>query len=131
MMFNHRRQSRDLMVCQDILHMCKGKKLYMSEYSARLFEGMREAKDQIQVLLPESDPEQADRENVCFIEDRECMEWDGQIQEVVLYRWNRRYPADQYFPLDLSDGSWELKQTEEFRGSSHERITKEIYGRIR
>ena len=49
------------------------------------------------------------------------------IESVVLYKWNRVYPADQYFTMDLSD--WKLVETAEFAGSSHEKITEESYER--
>ena len=49
------------------------------------------------------------------------------VEAVVLYKWNRVYPADQYFSKDLS--GWKMVETEEFAGSSHEKITKERYER--
>lgn len=131
MMFNHRRQSRDASVCQDILLMCKGKKLYMSEYSGSLFEGMEVTKNEIRILQDKEEFGQAEEEAACFIEDADTVDFEGQIGEVILYRWNRKYPADQYLHLDLTDGSWELLKTEEFKGSSHERITRQRYRRIR
>ena len=48
-------------------------------------------------------------------------------ESVVLYKWNRVYPADQYFAMDLS--GWKLVETVEFPGSSHEKITEERYER--
>ncbi len=127
MMFNHRRQSRDSLVCRDIFGECAGKKLYMSVYSGKLFEEM----DGVQIEISEDFLKQAGKEDVCFVEDMEMSGFEDQIQEVIVYKWNRRYPADRYFSVDLSDGAWELIRTEEFEGSSHERITKEVYKRIR
>ena len=49
------------------------------------------------------------------------------IGEIYLYRWNRDYPADVYFPVDLS--VWKCVETKEFAGSSHEKITRERYTR--
>ncbi len=161
LMFNHRRQSRDLAVCRDILRECRGKKLYMSVYSARLFEEVRGAeettravgteettraegseeamnvrgteenaeKNGTEIVLSEEILSLAGDEDICFIEDTAITGFEEQIREVILYKWNRRYPADRYFTLDLSDGTWELLRTEEFKGSSHERITKEVYKR--
>ena len=40
---------------------------------------------------------------------------------------NRDYPADMYFKMDL--GSWKLAETQEYAGSSHEKITEERYVR--
>ena len=53
-----------------------------------------------------------------------CVE---RIEEIYLYRWNRDYPADVYFPVDLS--MWKCVETKEFAGSSHEKITRERYTR--
>ena len=47
------------------------------------------------------------------------------LESLVLYRWNRRYPADVYFDLDLSQ--WRLVSRREFSGTSHDTITKEVY----
>ena len=52
---------------------------------------------------------------------------EERIQEIYLYRWNRDYPADVYFPVDLS--GWNCVETKEFAGSSHEKITRERYVR--
>ena len=127
MMFNHRRQSRDSAVCQDILKECRGKKLYMSSYSQKLFGEAQEA----EIQISDNILNQARESDACFIEDIRLSDFEDRIQTVILYKWNRKYPADLYFTLDLSDGSWELQRTEEFNGSSHERITKEVYKRTR
>lgn len=125
LMFNHRRQSRDSVVCRDILEECGGKKLYMSAYSGRLFAEAKEA----EIVVSDDIMNQAGEGDACFIEDTPITGFEANIHKVILYKWNRRYPADQYFPLDLSDGTWELRQTGDFKGSSHEKITKEVYER--
>ena len=66
-----------------------------------------------------------------FCRDRSCGKDMFPIRQiliqVVLYKWNRVYPADQYFAMDLS--GWKLVETVEFPGSSHEKITEERYER--
>ena len=47
------------------------------------------------------------------------------IESVILYKWNRRYPSDTKFDLDLN--GWTLISTTDFPGSSHEKITEEVY----
>ena len=47
------------------------------------------------------------------------------ITEIIVYRWNRDYPADLFLDIDLKD--WELAETAEFAGNSHEKITREVY----
>lgn len=56
-----------------------------------------------------------------------CFLIQTQVDSVILYKWNRVYPADQYFAMDLS--GWKLVETVEFPGSSHEKITEERYER--
>ena len=127
MMFNCRRQSRDSAVCGDILRECGGKKLYMNAYSGKLFGDVEEKN----IRISEDFLKEAEEEDFCFIEDIQISGFENKIRTVILYQWNRRYPADRYFLLDLSDGSWELQRTEELKGSSHEKITKEVYERVR
>jgi hypothetical protein len=63
----------------------------------------------------------------CFVENLSLLNCEKQIEQVILYHWNRNYPADFYFDFDLTD--WKIISQEEFAGSSHEKITKEIYVR--
>lgn len=126
LMFNRRRQSRDSVVCRDILEECSGKKLYMSAYSGILFA---EAKG-TEIVVSDDIMNQAGEEDACFIEDTPIDGFKERAHKVILYKWNRRYPADRYFTLDLSGGAWELRQTADFKGSSHEKITKEVYERV-
>ena len=50
---------------------------------------------------------------------------EKEMQKIILYRWNRVYPADLYFDIDLKN--WHLKESNDFAGSSHDKITEEIY----
>ena len=44
---------------------------------------------------------------------------------LVVYRWNRLYPADRR--LSLPPAGWRLLSQSDFPGHSHPRITKEVY----
>ena len=57
MMFNHRRQSRDKEVIQDILRLSGGHKIWMSSYSAAIFP---EKCSQIQISEYPSDQAKED-----------------------------------------------------------------------
>lgn len=120
MMFNKRRQSRDKEVISDIFEMCGNRKIWMNDYSAKLFE--TEPK---RITADEDFIEKTGENEFCFIENQSVAEFAGRVEAIVLYRWNRRYPADVYFDIDLN--GWELTESKEFKGSSHEKITKEIY----
>ena len=121
MAFNHRRQSRDRAQQEDLLQLCGGG-LWIAPYSAPLFDWAAE-----QVRVSEDFLKQAGAGEYCFAEDRPLASVVGQMEALVLYRWNRRYPSDLKFDLDLS--AFQLTETIEFPGNSHETITREIYQR--
>ena len=113
--FNKRRQSRDSAVLEDIRSQCTGR-LLIAPFSEKLIQEAG-----IPYVLP---PEKAED---FFAEEVPSEELLEQTKKIVIYRWNRHYPADVYFDLDLS--AFRLVETAEFVGSSHEKITKERYKR--
>lgn len=117
MLFNHRRVSRDQKVSERILAYCKEKKLWMNAYSAKLFE------NNPQIRVSETFLEQKDA--VCFVEDQDVTPYLPEIDTIILFHWNRDYPADFFFTVDLSE--WNRIHQEEFAGKSHEKITMEVY----
>ena len=120
MFFNHRRQSRDREVIQDMLDSLDGKPLYIRPYSQVLFQGREEA-----VRVVKEFWETALVEKACFIEDLPLAPFAGEIRTLTVYLWNRRYPADVFLDVDLS--GWRRVSCWEFPGHSHERISKEVY----
>lgn len=123
MMFNHRRQSRDRAVTERIQKICEGKKLWMNPYSDKLY-GSLEGTD---IMVKDDFLSLADCGDICLVESESLMSFTEKIEQVIIYRWNRTYPADVYLDLDLSQ--WEKTERHEFQGSSHEKITEERYGR--
>lgn len=117
--FNQRRQSQDRIQREKMLEKIKGCVLYMSPYSAHLFEGVEN------IVVSENYLDEAGENDYCFVELEDLSSYVTQMNEIIIYRWNRAYPHDRYFPLDLT--SYQLIQTAEFAGSSHEKITEEIY----
>ena len=63
----------------------------------------------------------------CLTESEELAAYEESIEQIIVFWWNRTYPADVYLDLDLSQ--WERKKRYEFPGTSHEKITEEIYER--
>lgn len=118
MMFNHRRQSRDRVLIDDMLAYIKNTPLCISPYSSQLFEG----KKNVHVIKSFAN---VDSLAYCFIEDADPCAFAEQVDEIVLYHWNRHYPADRYFQMDLCN--FTLTDTVEFVGSSHEKITREVW----
>ncbi len=50
-----------------------------------------------------------------------------QIDELYLFNWNRDYPSTEKLDINLSD--FKIKYIDEFKGSSHEKITLTVYER--
>ena len=118
MMFNHRRQSRDRVLLEDLAKEVGDARLYASAYSEPL---LKEAG--IPCLTIPSAPEAIEKEAYCFVEDLSLSQTEAFVDEVILYRWNRHYPADRYFDMNLD--SFRLVEAQDFAGFSHDNITKE------
>ena len=120
MLFNKRRQSMDSILRERVLKMCAGKKLWMNKYSRKQFDAAAEG-----ISVDEDFMAKAGEDDYCFVENISPKAYEGQFKQIVLYKWNRVYPADLYFDIDLND--WRLAQSSDFAGSSHDKITEEIY----
>ena len=123
MMFNKRRLSRDRILIEDLGRDFKDQTIWMNGYSYKLFE----PSEWDNIKVDEAFLQNADRDAVCFVENQKLIDHKEKIDELIIYWWNRRYPADSYFDLDLNEFE-KVKETE-FEGSSHEKITKQIYVR--
>ena len=120
MAFNHRRQSRDRVVTKKIEGLAREDILRTSLYYAKLFppDVIESSEDYLS---------QAAEDDFCFVELENVTPYEHQIKEITVFRWNRLYPADLYFQIDLTQ--WKLVHTEDFPGNSHEKITMEVYRR--
>ena len=113
--FNKRRQSRDAAVLADIRSRITGP-LLIDAFSEKL---IREAEIPY-ALMPETGED-------LFLEDVPPEEILENCKEVVIYRWNRHYPADTRWDPDLEERGFALTETVDFPGKSHENITREVY----
>ena len=121
-MFNRRRQSRDSAVTADICRIVGKRCLFCSPYSAQLF-----ARAGIALHISSKFLSDAGKDDICFVEDAAVPQKED-CKEIIVYNWNRDYPADLYFDRDRLDG-FRKTDVEEFKGISHEKITKEVYER--
>lgn len=121
MAFNHRRQSRDQAVTERIRQIARGKKLWMNPYSYKLYGDMNE----VETAEAEDFLARAGRGELCLVETESLACVGAEIEKIIAFRWNRRYPAD--FWLDLELAGWKREETREFSGVSHEKITEETY----
>lgn len=122
MMFHHRRQSQDAVLRENILAMAKDSALWINPYTRGQF-----AEVPNYVHISKHPMEEAREGEFCFAEDMDIRSCEEKIEELIIFRWNRRYPGDVKFELDLKN--WNLKETSGFQGKSHEKITKEVYVR--
>ncbi len=122
MMFNHRRQSQDRLLRERVLALVPGT-LYMSAYSAKQF-GENE-----KIAVCEGFPNITGENDYYFAEDVEISLEN--VTKLIIYRWNRRYPADKRFAFDLSALGFAKVSAEDFIGNSHPTITEEIYKKAR
>lgn len=125
MMFNHRRQSQDRVLREDLLTTTGEKKLWMNSYSARQFA----PEQQDRLMVSEHFLTEAGAGEFCFVEQGPLGPVEERIEELIIYKWNRRYPSDQKLDLPLSEHGWTLRESRDFSGSSHEKITREVYYR--
>ena len=123
-MFNHRRQSRDRVLVEDLLSTVGKDRLWMGEYSVPLFSEYESI-----CSVSEDFLSLAAKEEWCFLEDRSPLPYLDRIESILIYRWNRRYPSDLRFEVDLKKEGFTMIEQTEFVGYSHEKITKEIYRR--
>lgn len=122
MMFNRRRQSRDRVVTEDILKTAEDSRLFIAPYSEKLFAELGGAYTVSENMLLE-----AEKDDYCFLEDRVPTQYIDRADEIVIYRWNRHYPADLYFDISPEEQGFKCVYSGEFEGYSHEKITKEIF----
>lgn len=120
MLFHQRRQSQDRVLRQWILALAGSAPLWMNGYSASLFAGAK-------IQVDERFLEKARTGDYCWVENLRLRPWESRIEQLICFRWNRRYPGD--FFLDLPLEEWILTETESCPGYSHEMITKEVYQR--
>ena len=120
MMFNDRRQSQDRGLREYVAEMTKGEKVYMNAYTEKLYEEINDPVVFVNFL------HKSRKRNLCIVENlpiKTTNMWN-QIEEIVIFRWNKVYPSDQVLDVDLEE--WKLAEEEQIEGSTHE-ITKQIY----
>lgn len=120
MMFNNRRLSRDQILIEHVLNIVGNKQIWINSYSKILFP-------ESNVKVSESFLDKCGEDEYCFVEDKRLLPYTDKIKQLYVFNWNRAYPSDQKFDLDLS--KFELQETNEFVGYSHENITINKYTR--
>lgn len=113
MMFNRRRCSSDREVIADIQAMYDPSEIRLSAYSSPLFPGAKVISD-----LSEAG------ESVLFLEDLPLNAALVQARKLIVYRFDRVYPADVRLVIPRD---FHMTESWEFAGFSHEKIAREVY----
>lgn len=121
MMFGGRRQSQDSVLREKVLELSSGTRLLMNSYSAKQF-GETDG-----ITVDEDFLNKAGQGEFCFVEDKEIT--TDNVESFYIFNWNRKYPGDLFFEIDLKKEGFKKVKKEEFAGSSHDKITLEIYAR--
>lgn len=116
--FGGRRQSSDRVLKERIFALIGDTPLYMSEYSKGQFADFEN------ISVTENYLEEC-ADGCCFAENLDFLEKTDDIDRVIVYHWNRKYPSDVKVPEFYN--SYKLSSTFEFEGSSHDKITEEVY----
>lgn len=124
MMFNGRRQSQDRNLRERLISRIGDKLLLMNQYTNNQFANL---KGNFKVC--ENFISVAKDDDYCFIENLDVTDWLNEATEIIVYKWNRVYPADLNFPFESIKQRWNLIECYEFAGFSHEKITEEVYRR--
>ena len=120
LLFNNRRQSKDVFVTEKIMNLVGENNLWIHPFSGKLFPEVN--------LVSEDCLSMASPEDFCFIENMHLTPHLDKIEALYLFKWNRVYPYD--FSLDINPAdTFRLVSTEEFPGNSHENITLEVWRR--
>ncbi len=122
-MFNNRRQSRDSILIRNLCETVDGK-IYVTGYSLPLFCEYEE-----RVILCDSPADSCKCGETAFLEGEYIRQYIERADEIIVYSWNKVYPADKHLDVRLGDFSFILYGESEFVGSSHKKITKRIYKR--
>ncbi|MBU5458942.1 hypothetical protein [Anaerostipes sp. MSJ-23] len=118
MRFHDRRQSQDRILRQRMKEIVKDAKVFMNETSEKLYQEFQNR------VVCKDFLEKAGENDYCLVEDQSLLPLEKEIKKIIIFWWNKIYPADMFF--DLSLDQWQLVETKEFEGSSHQ-ITEEIY----
>lgn len=121
MLFNNRRLSKDKVVTKHIIDLVSNNKIWINNFSKELFEDYK-----LDNLIIDDDfINKVGNDDYCFIENIFTSELIEKSDKIIVFNWNRKYPANLYFNINLDN--WILEKEIDFIGNSHNKITQKIY----
>ncbi len=121
MLFFGKRQSQDKAVREKIFELIGNNRLVMTPYSFEQFE------ESDNIFVTDSPLSVAGESDFCFIESQ--ITDLNNVEEIIIFNWNRNYPADTVFNIDLKSEGFKKASTENFAGNSHDKITMTVLRR--
>ena len=118
-----KRQSKDRVMIAEFVSSVGEKNICVSPFSKRLFEAYGEVRYSDSPIHDSCDGD------ACFIENEPLAPHIDSIGTLIIYRWNRLYHSDVKFDINPIESGFKLESVSEFAGSSHDKITKEVYRR--
>lgn len=122
MAFNKRRVSRDKDMVLDASEYIGDSTLFLQSYSAELF-----SESGLNIIVSENSLKFADEDDFVFLERENPVPYMSAAKEIVLYKWNRRYPFDVKMEKNPIELGFKLESVFEFKGNAHDKITREVY----
>ena len=123
-LFLGRRLSRDRLLIADLTGTVGDGVIYISNFSEDLF-----SESDASVMCVSDPLSIAGEDDFVFIENLSLAEHIKDITRLIIYRWNRKYPFDTRLDVDPAEHGFSLISSTDFKGKSHEKITKEVYER--
>lgn len=114
MLFNKRRQSKDRRVLEDIETFTS--EVLISAFSENLF-----SESICKTIVDDRFLEKAPQNAYCFVETDSVFPYIDKVEQIIVYRWNRKYPSD--FKFDIALESWKMIEQKEFAGFCHEKTS--------
>ena len=123
MTFCGRRQSRDSAVTDDMIKEAvrASGKLYALPFSEKLIGADPRVEIKADALKA------LGRGDYVFVENEALLPYLKKISRLVIYHWNRAYPSDKKLDTPPKEHGFRLFLRSEIKGTSHDRITKEVY----
>lgn len=125
MSFNHRRQARDMEMISDLVRRFGGGGIFISPYSARLFEGANG------ITICDDPVSECVGGALCFIESSALLhDIHESFSRIVVYCFGIPYPADEYFVPELAAIGYRRISRDKMATSLHSRLTREVWERL-
>lgn len=118
-LFGGRRVSADSAVFDDLKTLYT-KKLYVTPFSIGLMQRYG-----IEYISADNIFDAAADDDMIFAENISLAPHLKDLSEIIVYWWNRRYPSD--FKTDIDFSALILTDSRDFKGTSHDKITRKIY----